>query len=124
MKHNHWIARAVLAGALAWGGIPAAFAHAFLDHAVPAVGSTVRAPPAEVRVWFTEAVEPAFSSITVSDAAGHAVSQGKAQRDPANAAELRVVVGTLPPGTYTVNWRVVSVDTHRTEGNFTFTVAP
>src|SRR5205823_4109614 len=67
-------AGAALAGAL----IPSAgvLAHAFLDHAAPSVGSTVRGSPAEVRVWFTEALEPAFSTLRVLDQAGAPVDQG------------------------------------------------
>src|ERR1700722_8890890 len=70
---------------------PAAQAHAFLDHAVPAVGST--APPThEVRLWFTEAVEPAFSAVTVTNAAGDRVNEGKIDIDSRNPQELRVRV--------------------------------
>ena len=59
----------------------AAGAHAFLDHASPAVGATVPAPR-EVSIWFTERVEPAFSGIEVTDAAGARVDQGGTQSGP------------------------------------------
>lgn len=101
----------------------AASAHAFLDHADPAVGASVAAPK-QVSIWFTEQVEPAFSAIEVTDAAGNRVDQGGTHRDPANPALLRVAVGPLKPGRYKVRWHVVSVDTHRTSGDFSFTVAP
>lgn len=101
----------------------AAQAHAHLDHAQPAVNS-VAAAPSEVSLWFTEAVEPAFSSIVVQDAKGKAVQSGKAVGPPDNSAQLTVKVPPLPPGTYKVMWKVLSVDTHRTTGSFSFTVKP
>ena len=101
----------------------AAWAHAFLDRAVPAVGATVAAPK-EVAIWFTEQIEPAFSAIEVTDAAGNRVDPGGTHRDAANPSLLHVAVGPLKPGSYKVRWHVVSVDTHRTSGDFSFTVAP
>lgn len=99
-------------------------AHAFLDHAVPAVGGTVTASPSEISAWFTEELEPAFSKIEVSDAAGARVDKGDSHIDPSDATLLHVSLKPLQPGIYRVHWHVVSVDTHRTEGNFTFTVSP
>ena len=113
-----------LAGAAALALPVAAFAHAHLDHANPAAGGTVKSPPKEVTLSFTEAVEPKFSSIVVQDAKGAAMQSGTAQGVAGNTAQLRVGVKPLPPGTYTVEWRVMSVDTHRSQGRFTFTVAP
>lgn len=101
-----------------------ALAHAHLDHAQPAVGSKVPAAPAEVSLWFTEAVEPKFSSIVVQDAKGTAVQTGKAEGAPDNTAVLKVKLKPLPPGIYKVMWKILSVDTHRTEGSFSFTVGP
>ena len=102
----------------------AVLAHAHLNHASPAAGSTVAQPPKEVAIWFTEALEPKFSSIEVQDAKGAPVQSDKAFLDPSNTAELRVALKPLPPGTYKVIWRVLSVDTHRTNGSFTFRVGP
>lgn len=94
-------------------------AHAELDHASPRVGSTVAAPK-DVVLWFTEAVEPKFSSIEVTNDKGVSVQAGKASL--MGSAALRVPLKALAPGTYKVNWKVLSVDTHRTQGSFTFTV--
>jgi copper resistance protein C len=99
-------------------------AHAFLDHASPAVGGKVRGSPAEVRVWFTEKLEPAFSKLQVFNAASEEVDKRDQRLDPHNAALLMVSVPSLKPGTYKVVWRVVSVDTHATQGSFTFEVLP
>jgi methionine-rich copper-binding protein CopC len=106
-------------------GMPAsARAHAFLDHAVPAVGSTVASAPRELRLFFSEAVEPLFSTIELADASGHPVATGKATADTKNRAQLVLTVPPLVPGRYRVTWHVVSVDTHRTEGDFTFEIKP
>lgn len=94
-------------------------AHAFLDHASPLVGSTVRSAPRELSLSFTQNLEPAFSSVTVTDARGARVDQGKPQ---INGNTMRVGLKPLGPGAYHVHWRALSVDTHTTEGNFSFTV--
>ena len=99
----------------------AAYAHAFLDHAEPRVGSTIPSSPKEVVLFFNQNLEPAFSSVEVSDANGARVDQGKPR---ISASTMRVGVKPLPPGTYRVRWQVLSVDTHTTEGNFTFRVGP
>ena len=102
----------------------AVLAHAHLDHASPAVGSTVAQPPKDVFLWFTEALEAKFSTIEVRDAQGRPVQAGSATLARGNTAQLRVPLKALPPGTYKVIWRVLSVDTHRTQGDFTFRVGP
>jgi methionine-rich copper-binding protein CopC len=103
-------------------GTPAA-AHAFLDRASPAVGSTVHESPASVRLSFSEALEPAFSRAHVEDATGKIVDAGGGHVDAADRTIVAVDVPPLPPGTYRVRWRVVSIDTHVTEGDYTFTIA-
>jgi len=99
-------------------------AHAFLEHSDPPVGGKVHSAPAAVRIWFTEAIEPAFSSIQVLDATGKQIDKKDMHRDPSNRSLLEVSLPRLGPGTYKVTWRVVSVDTHRTNGDFTFGILP
>jgi hypothetical protein len=99
-------------------------AHAFLERAEPRVGSTVRTPPAQVRLWFTERLEPAFSTLRVVNETGQRVDKEDSQVAPSAPKQLRVSLPPLPVGTYRVRWRVLSVDTHVTEGDFTFRVAP
>jgi copper resistance protein C len=94
-------------------------AHTSLDHAEPRVGSTVETAPREITLWFTEKLEPAFSTIDVHDADGARVDQGKAQ---VSETMMRVDLKPLPPGTYKVHWRAVSADTHATDGSFLFHV--
>jgi methionine-rich copper-binding protein CopC len=99
-----------------------AHAHAFLDRSEPRVGATVRAAPAELKLWFTQEIEPAFSTVKVLDANGKRVDKADARVDFADRGLLRVSLDALGPGVYTVAWRVVSVDTHVTEGDFAFHV--
>jgi hypothetical protein len=112
----------VAAIALAALGGPTAGAHAFLDHAYPAVGSTLPQAPAAVTMWFSQSLEPAFSTATVTDRAGNRVDKGDARLDSKDPSELVVSLKPLPPGTYSVAWHVLSVDTHTTDGHFTFDV--
>jgi methionine-rich copper-binding protein CopC len=97
-------------------------AHAFLDHAEPAVGSTVDNPVTEIKIWFTEKLEPAFSQMQVLDHHGKPVTQNRAAVDSSDPSLLSLSVPPLPPGVYKVVWKVMSVDTHMTVGNFFFTV--
>lgn len=102
----------------------AAFAHAQLEQAVPAVGGTVAAP-AEIRLKFSEGVEPHFCKIALSAEGGGGAPLGALSVDPADPSVLIAKIGkTLAPGVYTVTWHAVSVDTHKTQGSFNFTVKP
>ena len=115
------VAAAVLAVAVTLRA-PTVQAHAFLDHASPAVGSSLPSAPSAVTMWFTQQLEPAFTTATVTDQAGNPVDTGPAQVDAKDPTELRVPLKKLPPGTYTVAWHALSVDTHTTTGHFIFTV--
>jgi copper resistance protein C len=97
----------------------AAGAHAHLDHAVPAVGSTVSTPPPDVTITFTQDLEAAFSGVEVTDASGSRVDQGEAK---ISGNVMQIGLKSLTPGTYTVHWHAVSVDTHKTQGDFSFSV--
>jgi methionine-rich copper-binding protein CopC len=114
-----WIATAC---ALSLGAADAN-AHAFLKTATPAVGSTVAQAPGQVLITFTEGVEPSFTTITVEDSSGANMCDGDVH---AAGASTRVAVALKPlhAGVYKVVWHAVSTDTHKTEGNYTFTVAP
>ena len=116
--------RCTIAAGCAYALAGAAWAHAFLDHATPAVGSTVQGTPARVALRFTQRLEPAFSRVQVVDAAGKRVDREDASVSGDDATMLTVSLAPLAPGRYAVKWRVLSVDTHVTEGDYTFTVAP
>ena len=94
-------------------------AHAFLEEADPRVGSTVRAVPREVTLRFTQELEPAFSSVTIIDASGQRVDAGKPS---VSGNVMRIPLREIGAGSYRVTWRVLSVDTHTTEGAFSFGV--
>ena len=103
----------------------AAFAHAFLDHAVPGVGATVSGSPSELELSFTQNIVPAFSGAEIAAAGGGAIPAAKATVDPVSPNVMHVRLGhALKAGVYIVQWHVVSVDTHRTTGSYKFTVAP
>ena len=104
---------------LLWIVTGQASAHAFLDHAEPRVGNTVATAPREVTLWFTQKLEPAFSSITVTNSAGQRVDTGKTR---VSGNQMSVSLRSGGAGAYRVNWRVLSVDTHTTDGSFTFRV--
>jgi copper resistance protein C len=95
-----------------------ALAHAFLDHASPRVGSTVASVPHELTLWFTQNLEPAFSRVEVTGPKGASVA-GKAR---ISGNTMHVGIKAAGPGTYHVHWQALSVDTHKTQGIFSFTV--
>ena len=102
----------------------AVMAHAVLDRSIPLVGSSVKVAPGRVELWFTEPLEPAFSTVKVVDKGGRQVDARDAAVDKADRKHLFVSIGSLAAGRYRVVWRVVSVDSHATAGDFTFDVAP
>ena len=97
-------------------------AHAFLEHADPAIGRSVQTSPSEVQIRFTENIEPAVSSIKVFNTSGKEVDKRDLHLDRSDHALLHISLPPLGVGTYKVTWRVVSVDTHVTNGDFTFRV--
>jgi methionine-rich copper-binding protein CopC len=101
-----------------------ALPHAFLNQAVPPVGGTVPASPKEIRLTFSEAIEPSFSGIDLAAGDGRIIATGPAFVDPGNDKQLVLALPQLVPGRYRVRWHVVSVDTHRTEGEYSFAVEP
>jgi methionine-rich copper-binding protein CopC len=112
--------RIVLALALAGLGSPVA-AHAFLVKAHPAAAEKLHAGPAKIELHFSEALEPTFSGVTVTNAAAAEMSAGPAA---ASGTEMDLPLKALKPGRYRVRWHVVSVDGHRTEGKYDFLVLP
>ncbi len=102
-----------------------AFAHAVLERAEPSAGAVLRTAPSEVTLLFSEPIEPTFSRIQVADQSGQRAEAGKARIDPSNKRLLHMALQPqLAPGTYKVTWRVVSVDTHVSQGSFSFVVKP
>lgn len=104
--------------------VSTAAAHGVLERTEPRGGSTLKSAPSQVRLQFTGAIEPAYSRVHVLNGAGRRVDLGDSSVDPANRALLRVSLPSLPAGRYKVTWRVLSVDSHVTEGDFSFRIAP
>jgi copper transport protein len=102
----------------------AAWAHAALVHTVPTASVIVNHPPNQVLLTYSEAVEPRFAIVSVTDAAGHRQSNGVPSRSPSNPDTLVVPLRHVPEGWYLVYWRVISVDGHPVRGAFTFAVGP
>jgi copper resistance protein C len=99
------------------GGV--AYAHAHLQRSEPRDGTSVIPAPSQVALWFTERLEPAFSGVEVRDSQGNRVDLGEPE---IGGASMRIGLKALSPGTYKVNWHALSVDTHKSQGTFSFQV--
>jgi methionine-rich copper-binding protein CopC len=114
-------ASALLAGLLALLPVAVA-AHAFLVKSSPTRRAVLAQPPTRVDLWFNERLEPAYSRVSVVDAAGRQVDLGDGGVGRDDARRLTASLPTIAPGTYTVRYRVLSVDGHVVDGTFAFTV--
>jgi copper resistance protein C len=116
---NASMARGLVA-ALMLGAAQLAHAHAYPTHEAPSAGSTVTTSQKDVAIDFDDGLEPAFSSITVTDAQGKSVTSDKSVVDPSNAKHMSVALNALTPGAYSVAWVAVAADGHRTQGHYSF----
>ncbi len=102
---------------------PPAFAHAHLQHQYPAADAQVTAAPQALTLNFSEGIEANFSGLTLTGPAGALIATGKAKRNEKDNTQLIVPLNQpLKPGKYTVDWHVVSVDGHKTQGQYHFSV--
>jgi methionine-rich copper-binding protein CopC len=99
-----------------------AWPHARLVKSVPASRAVLSQAPAKVQLWFNERLEAHFCQLAVWNAEGQRVESGDSQVDPADPKKLSVGLPALATGLYTVKYRVLSVDSHIVENQFTFTV--
>jgi hypothetical protein len=97
-------------------------AHSFPETEIPSAGQTVSTAPAEVTINFDAPIEKLFARLEVTGADGTNQAVGAPQISD-DARRMSVKVSSLKPGDYTVKWAVVGIDTHHTEGSYTFTVA-
>jgi copper transport protein len=121
------VRRAGLAGIVALAALvlPAsAWAHAALLQTVPVASRTVNVVPTEVRLRFSEPVEPRFAIVSVTDATGRQVTDGDPAAAPGSPQTLVTSLKRVPEGWYLVFWRVISADGHPVRGAFTFAVGP
>jgi copper resistance protein C len=100
--------------------VPLCVAHTELVSATPAANSTVSAPK-DVTITFSGALEPKFSKITIMDASGNPATR-EASAVGANMKVMTVALPVLAPGVYSVHWVAVSTDSHRSQGEYKFTV--
>jgi methionine-rich copper-binding protein CopC len=99
-----------------------AWAHAFLLRSSPPVGSDVPSTPARLTLRFTEPVEVLFCTVELRNPSGAAISVPAPTLAADDPTMMVIPLPKLGPGTYTVIWHVTSVDTHKTEGQFQFTI--
>jgi methionine-rich copper-binding protein CopC len=109
--------------ALVVGVTAAASAHSFPEQETPPAGAALTEPPAQVTIKYDAPIEKLFSSLEVLNSAGQNEAVGKPEVSP-DGWKLSVSVNKLPPGEYTVQWNVVCIDTHHTQGSYSFTVEP
>jgi len=108
--------------AIALGVPPAVSAHSFPDKETPSAGQQVSSPPSAVVIHFDAPIEKLFAKMEVTGADGKDEAVGAPQVSD-DGRELSVKVAALKPGDYLVKWAVLCVDTHHTQGSYTFTVA-
>lgn len=101
-----------------------AMAHAHLKTAVPAADSTVKAAPSELGLTFSEGLNLKFSGVKITGPNKAAVKTGEAMLMDKDATLMVPVTGKLTPGKYTVEWHALSTDGHKTNGTYSFTIAP
>ncbi len=118
-----WVGAIALTGSLSLGVAGAALAHAALVKAEPAQRSSLTKAPKQVRLWFNERLEPAYSDVTVTrEGSKEPVAAGKAKVDENEPKLLVLDLPALEPGRYTVKYRVLSVDGHTVDYGYTFAV--
>lgn len=111
---------AIIVGSLA---APSVWAHAHLTHQYPAANAAVTAAPQAITLNFSEGIEPGFSGAKIIGPKNENVKTLPAKRNEQDKKQLIVpLADALNPGSYTVDWHVVSVDGHKTKGQYTFTV--
>lgn len=118
-----WARGVVLVGALSAGVAGTAQAHAALVKAEPAQRASLKKAPTQLRLWFSEPLEPAYADATVTkEGAREPIATAKAKVDPNEPKLLVLELPVLEPGRYTVKYRVLSVDGHTVDYGYTFSV--
>jgi copper resistance protein C len=101
-----------------------ASAHATLVKSDPGRRATIKTAPKEIVLWFSEKLEPAYSSVSLLNGEGKLVATQPAVVSRDNTKRIVLVVDTLSPGIYRVRYRVMSVDGHIVDSSYTFTLQP
>lgn len=112
------------AAAISIGFASQAMAHAHLKSAVPAADGTVKTAPSELDLTFSEGLNLKFSGIKVTGPDKATVKTGEGMLMNSGTTLMVPVTDKLPAGKYTVEWHALSTDGHKTNGNYSFTIAP
>ncbi len=100
-----------------------ALAHAHLASAIPGDKAVISESPESLTLTFTEGVESSFSGVDIMTMSGSAVTTGKTTIDSNDNKIVHVALSApLKAGEYMVDWHVLSVDGHKTQGSYTFTM--
>jgi methionine-rich copper-binding protein CopC len=102
-------------------GAPPASAHSFPQQEIPSAGQKLAKPPSEVSIRFDAPIEKLFAKLDVVDSSGSSVTAGPPEIGP-KSLTLSVKLAALKPGDYTVKWGVVCLDSHHTQGSYTFSI--
>jgi methionine-rich copper-binding protein CopC len=119
MLIKHALTTAALLASLL--GASAAFAHAHLESTEPAADSSVTAPK-DLRLTFSEGVEATFTKVSLSKDGTEIAIKGLETPDADKKRLIVTPAAPLAAGNYTVVWKAVSVDTHKSEGEYRFKV--
>lgn len=103
-----------------YGG--AAFAHAKLVKSDPPNRATLNVAPQHIQLWFNEEIEGNFASISLLDADGNTVTDANPEAVPDDLKSVVLPLSEIPPGRYTVNFRIMSTDGHVVESDYNFTL--
>lgn len=112
------------AAAISIGLAGQAMAHAHLKSAVPAADGTVKSTPSELDLTFSEGLNVKFSGVKITGPDKATAKTGEAMLMNSGTTLMVPVIDKLAPGKYTVEWHVLSTDGHKTNGNYSFTIAP
>jgi methionine-rich copper-binding protein CopC len=96
--------------------------HSFPEQESPSAGATLSEPPARVTIKYDAPIEKLFASVKVINSVGKDETVGQPEVS-SDGSSLSIPLNKLPPGEYTVQWAVVCIDTHHTQGSYSFTVA-
>jgi methionine-rich copper-binding protein CopC len=113
-----WILSAVLVSPLS------AFAHAIMVKSQPEQNATIAVSPKQIDVWFNDKVGGEYKAVAVIDSKGNRVDNKDVQQEMLDGSHIYCTIPPLPADTYTVRYRVVSIDTHIVTGKFQFTIKP
>lgn len=101
-----------------------AFSHAIMVRSQPEANTTLTVSPKQIDVWFNDKVGGEYKAVAVIDSKGNRVDNKDVVQEMLDGSHLFCTVPNLPPDTYTVRYRVVSIDTHIVTGKFQFTIKP